>query len=551
LGSIENFTCLKEKNMKRGNKNFKSLVKEYFNAYIERFPEYGSYLGLHKYDGRWSHEGLEAYLQNIDFFKNYRKRFDRIREKELTKEENLDRKIIIHDLNSTIFGLNDLRLWESDPDIAEGIGSLIFVLLARETIPSDRIGYVLNKALEGIPFLFEQAKTRILKPYKLWTEIAIDSCRGLKSFLNNLKLLKIKNFSKGKLFKNISLAMAAVESYEKFLQKQTIPKSVNKYTIGRENFNKLIKTRELGLDIEDMLAIGERALSADKEELKEIAGEINSKLTLRQVEEMIDGKHLENFKKIIVQYRGAVAKAKNFIKTHNLMEVPDNEEVSIRETPSFMANTTPFAAYFSPPKFAKRQVGIYIITPPLKGVSLKKHNYAGVFNTSVHEAYPGHHLQLVVGSRNPSVARILSSATEMVEGWAFYCEEYMRDVGFDNTDEVRFIQTRDEIWRAARVIIDIKLHSGKMNFNQAVDFLVKQTNMERENAVAEVKRYTKSPSYQLSYMIGKYLIKKLKREIQEKMGEKYSDRFFHQVILKAGSIPIKYLKEEFDLKLNN
>jgi uncharacterized protein (DUF885 family) len=73
--------------------------------------------------------------------------------------------------------------------------------------------------------------------------------------------------------------------------------------------------------------------------------------------------------------------------------------------------------------------------------------------------------------------------------------------------------------------------------------------MEKGNAITEVKRYTKSPGYQLSYLIGKYLIKKLKREIQEKMGEKYSDKFFHQIVLEAGSIPIKYLKEEFGLKI--
>ena len=216
-----------------------------------------------------------------------------------------------------------------------------------------------------------------------------------------------------------------------------------------------------------------------------------------------------------------------------------------------MAHTTPFAAYFPPAKFSKKQLGIYVVTPPLQKGTLEKHNYTSIFNTSVHEAYPGHHLQLTAGFRNPSLVRTLANATEMVEGWAFYCEEYMRDVGFNNTPETRFVQTLDEIWRAARVVIDIKLQTGKMSFKEAVDFLIKQTGMEKGNAVAEVKRYTKNPSYQLSYLVGKYLIKKLKREIQEKMEERYSDRFFHETILKAGGIPVKYLREEFDLKIRN
>jgi len=231
------------------------------------------------------------------------------------------------------------------------------------------------------------------------------------------------------------------------------------------------------------------------------------------------------------------------------MKIPKDERIIIKETPPFLVHTTPFAAYFPPPKFAKEKVGIYIITPAKEKKLLEKHNCASIFNTSVHEAYPGHHLQSILAFKNPSLVRTLADAIEMMEGWAHYCEEYMRDVGFNNTGETRFAQTQDEILRAARVIIDIKLHFGEMNFNEAVRFLIREVGMERENAIAEVKRYTKSPSYQLSYLIGKYLIKKLKRQIQEKMGEKYSDRFFHELILNAGSIPIKYLREEFGLRI--
>jgi uncharacterized protein (DUF885 family) len=231
------------------------------------------------------------------------------------------------------------------------------------------------------------------------------------------------------------------------------------------------------------------------------------------------------------------------------MKIPKNENVLIKATPRFLRHTTPFAAYFMPPKFGKK-IGIYIVTPPRNKTMLKKHNYADIANTSVHEAYPGHHLQLLSAYNNPSPIRTISDATELIEGWAHYCEEYMKEIGFNNKNEIRFIQTLDEIWRAARIIIDVRLHSGRMTFGEAVGFLIKEVRMDKKNAIAEVKRYTISPSYPLSYLIGKQLIKELKRNIEKKMGEKYSDRFFHQVILEAGSIPIKYLKEEFNLKLS-
>jgi len=531
------------------NKKFKQLVKEYFNSFLEKFPKYGSSLGLHKYDGKWSKEDRKAYLDNIKFFKEYLKRFKKIKSEKLTEKYRLDKKIIIHNLGITIFYFEKLKMWESDPDIAEGIGSTLFLLLNRETIFLQKRIKAINQALENTPFLFEQTKTRILRPYKLWTEMAIESCEGLKLFLESLKALKIRKSFRKKFLKNIDVASEATDAYKIFLKKKILPESIDKYIIGRENFKKLIKYRKLGLDINEILKIGEKVLKANKEKLREIAEEINPKLTLKQIEKKINKKHLKDFGEIIKQYKRIIARAKKFIFVHNLIKMPKNEKILIKETPTFLAHTTPFAAYFAPPKFNKEQVGIYIVTPSIKKGTLEKHNYTQILNTSVHEAYPGHHLQFVMGFKNPSLVRTLSSATEMIEGWAHYSEEYMRDVGFSNTSETRFVQTYDEIWRAARVIIDIKLHCGEMSFDEAVNFLIKEVNMEKENAIAEVKRYTKSPSYQLSYLIGKYLIKKLKREIQEKMGEKYSDKFFHQTILKAGSIPIKYLREELKLKI--
>lgn len=531
------------------NREFNKIVREYFNLFIKRFPEYGSFLGLHKYDGKWTDESKKAYLENIKFYEKYLKKFLKINPERLSEKDKLDRKIIIHDLKLTLFYLKKLRLWESDPDVLEGIGATLFLLLNRDTIITlERIKKI-DRALQGVPILLEQAKTRITKPYKLWVRIAMESCDGLKIFLNDLKYVKIQKGLKEKFFKNIETSIKAIEDYKEFLKKDILPKLVNKYIIGKKNFKELIKLKELGLDIKGMLEVGGRALKVNKEELKEIAKEIDQKLTVKEVEHKIESRHSNDFREIIKQYQRIVLKAKKFILTHNLMKIPKDERVVIKETPPFLVHTAPFALYFTPPKFAKEKVGIYTITPAKQKRLLERHNYTSIFNTSVHEAYPGHHLQSILAFKNPSLVRTLSGATEMIEGWAHYCEEYMRDVGFDNTSETRFIQTLDEIWRAARIIIDIKLHFGEMSFNEAVEFLIKEVGMERENAIAEVKRYTKSPSYQLSYLIGKYLIKKLKREIQEKMGEGYSDRFFHEVILNAGSIPIKYLRDEFKLKI--
>jgi len=193
------------------NKKFKRLVKRYFGSYIKRFPEQGSFLGLHKYDGKWSEEDKKAYLNNIEFFKKYLREFKKINQGKLLQKDGLDREIIIHDLGLTIFYLEDLRLWESDPDILEWIGSALFLLLNRNTFPFSEKIKKINLALRNVPILLAQVKTRITNPYKLWTEIAIESCDGLKLFLNSLKQVKIDKKTKKELLKNIETSTKTVE----------------------------------------------------------------------------------------------------------------------------------------------------------------------------------------------------------------------------------------------------------------------------------------------------------------------------------------------------
>src|SRR5207244_1377369 len=107
----------------------------------------------------------------------------------------------------------------------------------------------------------------------------------------------------------------------------------------------------------------------------------------------------------------------------------------------------------------------------------------------------------------------------------------------------------DQSWRACRILIDVDLHSGKMTFDEAVDVLVREAGMERPGAVAEVKRYTYNPAYQLSYLIGKYLIVQLRKDVKKRLGKSYSDKLFHDTILYSGSLPMTYMREIFEHKV--
>ena len=116
----------------------------------------------------------------------------------------------------------------------------------------------------------------------------------------------------------------------------------------------------------------------------------------------------------------------------------------------------------------------------------------------------------------------------------------MREQGFDIEPEHRLVMHTDAIWRACRIILDIRMHRGELTPEEAIDFLVEHTAFEEPNARAEVKRYTYTPTYQLSYLLGKVLILGLRADEQRRRGADFRIKDFHDALLTAGSLPISF-----------
>jgi uncharacterized protein (DUF885 family) len=235
-------------------------------------------------------------------------------------------------------------------------------------------------------------------------------------------------------------------------------------------------------------------------------------------------------------------RARQHLIDKDIVTVPKGERIDVVPTPDYLRNVVPFAAYFEPPKFDRDPSGIYIVTSSVNNdpSAMREHNYSAISNTSIHEAYPGHHLQLSVATRHPSLTRILIDAPEFVEGWGMYSEQLMREQGFDDAPNFRLNMYTDAIWRACRIILDIRMHRGEVDVEEAVRFLVEETSFEEPNARAEVNRYTYTPTYQLSYLLGKVLLLQLRADEQRRLGEKFSLKGFHDTLLRNGSLPISY-----------
>ena len=374
--------------------------------------------------------------------------------------------------------------------------------------------------------------------------MAIESCTMLPLFFEIISSAALaKGVETAELEEASAKTAAALSSYVEWLSQ--VP-CQGEPTLGRPLFEKLLQVRELGMTADQILHLGEEYLCREKEHLDVLSSGINPQLSVEQVRTQIREDHPPTFQDALKKYEEAIEKVRNLVLTEKIASIPEGERLIVEETPVFLRHIVPTAAYFPPAPFEDDQMGIYFVTPVEQHL-LTEHDNSSLINTSAHEAYPGHHLQAVWANRNPSLVRQLSCAPEFVEGWAHYCEEVMRYHGLGDV-KAQFVQTVDIIFRAVRIIIDVSLHCRTMSFDQALAFLQKETGMSPNTALAEVKRYTKTPAYPLSYLLGKHMLLELREDVKNHLGKAYSEQSFHDILLQAGSIPFKYLREELTLK---
>jgi len=530
-----------------------ALAREIFDWYLEHEPVFATHMGIHEYDHLMPDGRRKARLDEIRAEREFKAKADAISTKRLSIGRTIDLAALRNMLNVSLFEDEELRFWEARPAAPSAVGDALFTLFMRDFAPLPERLHSITERLERTTKYVDQTKERITKPVKLWTEIALESAQRLPMFLAVIEgtakeALPPSDFVR--LQEACARTRQSLASYARWLEKDVLPKGKAVTGIGAAKFRKLVRLRELGMTVEQIYAIGQRMLRDSKRQLKTLANEIQRGASVKEAAEVVKSDHPAAFPEALEYTEKVMREARQFVIDHDLMTVPPYEELKVIETPAYLRHLIPFAAYSSPGKFEKKQQGLYMVTPVEdKPEMLREHNYAGTRNTAVHEAYPGHHLQLSCSNLNPSLARALVQAVESIEGWAHYCEDMMKQAGFANDAKTRFVQIQDQVWRACRIVIDVDFHGGRMTFDEAVDMLVREAGMERAGAVAEVKRYTFNPAYQLSYLIGKHLIVRLKADVRRAMGKAYTDKFFHDTYLYAGSLPMKYMRRLFELKL--
>jgi len=537
---------------------FEKLAKSYFNWAYKTWPVWATSMGIHKFDDCLTDYSKKGITKQLATLKKFQQKLSKIDSSKLDTFSQTEYQILKSDLAWAIIEYEKVRPFEKNPGfyVDEVVWGLFF-LLTREFAPAKVRAKSLLARLKKAPRVLRQGKKNVKNPPKVYTQVAIQTAEGA------LKLLKLKipAFVKKapQLEKEILLAnkkaISALEDYLSFLKK-LLPRSRGEFALGQKLFEKkLAFAQMLDYSPEELLKLGWEVLRQTEKDLAALGKEIDpTKSWVELVEELRQER--PEPEKLLTVYQKEVKNLKDFLSKKRVVPLPEGEELKVMETPHSERATTPYAAYLAPAPFEEAQIGQFWVTPIDKKLSveeqerqLAEHALHHLPTTVLHESYPGHHLQLVWANRNKSLVRKHSRNTPFCEGWALYCERLMEETGYLADPRKRFFRLIAKLWRASRVILDVSLHTQGMSIEEAVDFLVEKAYLARPSALIEIRRYTLTPTYPLSYLLGKLEILKLREEIREMLGKEFDLEEFHQRLLLSGTIPIKLARKELLEKL--
>ncbi len=527
------------------------LVDRYLTVMVEDHPELATFLGMHERDaelGKFTPDAMEAKHR---------------RQQELLSQLNaielsddgvdaaIDKAVLGATLKRGIFEYEVLRTHERLPStyIGAALGGCNSLII-KEFAPLEERARSLLGRVRATPDVLRAIDRNCCDVPEVFATVGSQMAGGGVSFMKSVVPAVAESVPelKTELLAGADQAAAAYEetslSLAAMAEEATAP-----FAIGRDSYDWLLRESHL-LDFDEpqLLEMGRGMMADTKQEIEDLAGEIDPDASWQAVMEELKADHPSK-ERLKARYLSEMMRARDFAITKGLVTIPDGEELDVIDTPAFIRGIIPYAAYMPPGPFEERQQGLFYVTPVDESLSLDEqerqlrgHSIHTIPIVALHEGYPGHHLQFVRANANERKIRKITWNTVFVEGWALYCEEMMKDVGFCPDKRTRLGQLKETLWRAARIVVDTGLQTGKMSVDEGIEFMMTEVALERVNATAEVRRYASYPTQPSSYMIGKRAIMSIRERYESSAGTSFNLREFHDTLLDLGSLQPKLVE---------
>lgn len=486
----------------------------------------------------------------------------------LTRSAQIDFEILQHELATSLWLAENTHPYEEDPRIYNNyISDSVYLLLTQSTLPHETNIANCIARMRQIPRVLEAARLSLTTPPRTHTLTAIQQNQGAIAFYERDIHLLAGSTAQLEAFQQAAASLAAqLREYHAFLENTLLPRATGQWRLGREKFaRKLELTLDAGLSADQVLAEAEAEFQRVTRDMYVIARQLWSRFhpaaalppddaegrrtTVQQVLHAIGQDHCRP-EDLVREVKQTVAEIKDFIVQRDLLRLPTPDRCQIIEMPEFQRGNS--TAYMnSPPPLDPKAAGYYAVSPPPQDWDparvksyLQEYNRQMLRILTIHEAYPGHYVQLEYANQHPSLIRKVFGSGVYVEGWAVYTEQTLLDQGFGGGDlSLRLTQLKFYLRAVANAILDHRMHCAAWTDEEALEFLTRQAFQSEGEARLKVVRAQQSSCQLSTYFVGRTAHYQLRQQVQRELGARFHLGRYHEAVLAPGPVPVKYLPE--------
>ena len=531
-------------------------------AYVARLfadqPTTATQAGIHVYDDRLPDLSADAVAARIVSAHAQLAGLDTLTRsgEKLNDEDAADVQIMRAALERQLLDDETEQRWKHNPSSYTSAASYaIYGLFSREFAPLPERARSTIARERAIPALLAAGKANVTTVDATTAELAKSDLAGAVAFFTGVVPAAFAELHDAALARELTdanaAAIAALRDYQAAMTAGPLAHPSGTFAIGAASFARRLELQEgraLPLDLYE--SVGQRALDETKAAFVATAAKIDPSRPASGVFADL-GKQHPSGDTLLSTAQSSLAELRAFVARKNLVTLPPEFDVRVRETPSFNRQTS-FASMNTPGAFERvaTQAYYYVTPPDPAWTPAQQEQHLSFYNTyafpviSAHEVMPGHYLNFVLHKfAHLSIVRAIAGNPSYSEGWAHYDEQMMVDEGWGDGDpRVRLAQLALALQREARYLVGLREHTQGMTVEQGTRFFQDNAFMPEIAARREALRGTQDPLYGY-YTLGKLEILKLREDYRRKLGASFTLRKFHDAFLAHGNPPIAIVRK--------
>ncbi|WOS42189.1 DUF885 domain-containing protein [Xanthomonas rydalmerensis] len=552
--------------------SFAALSKRAVDTWMQLSPVGATQTGDHRYDSELDDLSAAGRQKSLEASKELLAELDKLDVAKLSRENQVDAAILRNQLQSDIWSNEVAQGWATDPQVYNGLaGGAIYGLMAREFAPLPERLKSATARMEKIPALFAQARAN-LDPARV-SEISAKTVakqnRGILSIVDSFIVPHIQELPQAdaqRLQAAIEGLKKAVAEQQTWLDQTLVPNAKGDFRLGAEKYDQKLKfalnsslsradikqraEAELTRVRQDMYAIA-RTVLKDKPgapALVDAPSDAQQQKAIEAALELAYAQHPAR-DKVVEDAKASLADATDFVRKKDLVTLPD-APVDIILMPEFQRGVA--VAYCdSPGPLDKNLKTFYAVSPipddwtaQQADSFLREYNSRMIHLLSIHEGVPGHYVEGWHSAKFPSTLRGVLRSGVFAEGWAVYTERMMQEQGYlDNDPLFHLVQLKFYLRSIANALLDQGVHVDGWSKEQALHLMVHDTFQQQSEAEGKWVRAQLTSTQLPTYFVGVQEHLDLRKAMQDKLGDKFNLKAYHDQVLSYGAPPVRFVRE--------